>query len=293
MKELSIVIPVYNSEKWLRGCLTSVVNQTIEPTDVEIIVIDDGSTDNSYGIINEFSKTYSNIKIVTKENGGVSSARNVGIELAQGKYITFIDSDDYIDKNFCKNMLDKANDADVVSCGHDSYYYGKFKKRYEIKPSLNYEQHNAICDFFQKKNCAHIVVTKMFKLELIKKYSIRFVEGRLYEDMMFAFEINNVAQTFTHINESLYTYWRRENSLSGITSRKKFEDYMYAIEKILETTIKNYGRDLFKEEIIYWMLCNCLSLAKLWAKTQEVSKDEFNIMLSKFEDIIDMFKYGC
>ena len=106
MPKVSVIVPVYNVEKYIARCLTSLVNQTIE--DLEIIVVNDGSKDNSEQIIKEFKKDYKNIIYVKKENGGLSSARNFGLIYATGEYVAFLDSDDYVDRTLYQKMYEKA-----------------------------------------------------------------------------------------------------------------------------------------------------------------------------------------
>ena len=114
---ISIIIPVYNVEKYLNKCLNSVIEQTYK--NIEVILIDDGSTDNSGKICDEYAKNDIRIKIIHQQNGGVSTARNNGLEHATGKYITFVDSDDYIEKEMIETMAKKImkKNADIVICG--------------------------------------------------------------------------------------------------------------------------------------------------------------------------------
>ena len=114
---ISILVPVYNVSKYLRQCLDSLVNQTIK--DIEIICVDDGSTDSSHEILEEYAAADSRIVIVTKANGGLPSARNAGLDVAKGKYVGFVDGDDYVDTDMYRKMYNAAvaNDADIVVCG--------------------------------------------------------------------------------------------------------------------------------------------------------------------------------
>ena len=123
--KVSIIVPVYNVESYLDKCLNSLVNQTLK--DIEIIVINDGSTDNSQKIIDKYSKKYKNIINITKENGGVSEARNLGLEKASGEYIGFLDSDDWIEPDMYELMYQKAKteNFDIVACDTQAIYYYK------------------------------------------------------------------------------------------------------------------------------------------------------------------------
>ena len=116
MVKISVIVPVYNVEKYLDKCLNSLVNQTLK--DIEIIVINDGSPDNSQTIIECYSKKYSNVKSYVKRNGGISDARNYGLKYASGEYIAFVDSDDYVDLSMMEKLYNKAieNSYDIVEC---------------------------------------------------------------------------------------------------------------------------------------------------------------------------------
>ena len=120
--KVSVIVPVYNVEKYIKKCLNSLVNQTLD--EVEIVVVNDGSPDNSQKIIDEYTKKYKNIKSYVKENGGLSDARNYGIKRATGKYISFVDSDDYIRKDMLEKMYNYAiqKNFDVVVCDSINVY---------------------------------------------------------------------------------------------------------------------------------------------------------------------------
>lgn len=128
MVKVSVIVPVYNVEQHIRKCLDSLVNQTLK--DIEIIVVDDGSTDSSASIIKEYEEKYNILKYYKKENGGLSDARNYGLQYATGKYIAFLDSDDYADVNLYKKMYEKAkkDDSDLVECNFYWVYNKKNKK---------------------------------------------------------------------------------------------------------------------------------------------------------------------
>ena len=133
--KVSIIVPVYNVEKYLKRCINSLINQTLQ--DIEIIVVDDGSTDNSGQIIKEYQEKNSNIKYYKKENGGLSDARNYGMKYAPSEYIAFLDSDDFVDKTMYEKMYNKAieENADYVEC--DFYWaYPKAEKKNGTQNSI-------------------------------------------------------------------------------------------------------------------------------------------------------------
>lgn len=128
MKKISVIVPVYNTEKYIKKCIRSIIEQTLK--EIEIIIVNDGSKDKSLEIIKDLMKQDRRIKLINKENEGVSSARNSGIKMAKGKYIQFIDSDDWIEKEFLEKMYDfaeKENVDIVVSDYYEDYSNGKIK----------------------------------------------------------------------------------------------------------------------------------------------------------------------
>ena len=138
MPKVSVIVPVYNVEQYLSRCLTSLINQTLE--DIEIIVVNDGSTDGSERIIKEYKRNNSKIIAVNKENGGLSSARNFGLYYATGEYVAFLDSDDYVDRNIYKKMYEKAKatnsdyvESPILSGKYSSEPYGKRLEKTELR----------------------------------------------------------------------------------------------------------------------------------------------------------------
>ena len=143
---LSIIVPVYNVEKYLNRCIESIVNQTYKT--IEIILIDDGSSDNSSYLCDEWAKKDSRIKVVHKQNGGVSSARNQGIKVATGEYVQFVDSDDYLDVDFCKNIMSEySDDIDLVVSGFTIIDDSGNKKITKVEENIELNIFNSPDDF--------------------------------------------------------------------------------------------------------------------------------------------------
>ena len=181
MAKVSVIVPIYNVEKYLPKCLDSLVNQTLE--DIEIILVNDGSLDNSGKIANEYSKKHKDkIIYLEKENGGLSDARNYGIPYATGEYIAFLDSDDYIDIDAYKQMYEKAKkeDADFLECDFIWEYPNKkiIDKRIEYK---NKQEMLAVVRV--------VAWNKLIKKDLIINNNIRFPKGLRYEDIEFTYKL--------------------------------------------------------------------------------------------------------
>ncbi len=189
MPKVSVIIPVYNVEKYLKECLDSVVNQTLK--DIEIICINDGSTDGSLDILKEYAKKDNRIKIINKENGGLSSARNEGLKCVTSKYCYFLDSDDSIEPNLLETAINILNNNQIdYYCFGSKVFTENEKDLVQYTESINGDLKikfngitNAIFDIGQNQNIH--VWNKVFKTSIIKKNNIRFIEGLLYEDIFF------------------------------------------------------------------------------------------------------------
>ncbi len=191
-KLVSIIVPAYNAEKYIEKCLESILEQTYGNT--EIIVVDDGSIDGTFDIINSFSKRYSRIQVIKKENGGVSSARNIGLQKASGNYISFLDADDIMEKTAISTLVDsmESSGADWASCQYSRW--GKDDKRLEDYDFISGERLFASDDdrisfllneYFDYK-VGYEVWGKLFKADIIKKYNLFFSEKcRIGEDLAF------------------------------------------------------------------------------------------------------------
>ena len=211
---ISIIIPVYNVENYLRECIDSIVSQSYPH--LEIILVDDGSTDNSGLICDEYKTKDSRIVVIHKENGGLSDARNTGMEIAKGDFIGFVDSDDVIHPQmyeFLRAALLDTN-ADMVTCNHIPFRDGttvrpdSLSERYQLDKTETREDyiHN-----FLKEDFTHYVWRCLYKKELVK--SIRFQKGKRLEDIMFCGELSSILSKRAVITDKLYYYRLRSGSI--------------------------------------------------------------------------------
>ena len=238
MPKVSILVPIYNVEKYLRECLDSLVNQTLK--DIEIICVNDGSTDNSRKILQEYADKDSRVKIIDKENGGISSVRNLGIKLAAGEYISFIDSDDWVSLDFLEKLYNAAvkYNADIACTNlvrvykHKNTYYAKYKKyRCTNKPRLKYEWAKI------PDNC--YVHNRIYERKKLQKTGILFEEGINFEDMEFSHKILYVLNNFVTVPDTYYFYRDNPYSIVNINSEKNMNNYKYAIKKCLDFVAEN------------------------------------------------------
>lgn len=260
--KVSVIVPIYNTEKFLKKCIDSIVNQTLE--EIEIILINDGSTDNSYIICDEYSKKYpQKIKYINNKNIGCSATRNLGINLAKGEYIAFVDSDDYINKNMYKEMYEKAKkeDLDIVICGINYLT----QKAYLIKKSIPQNIKSKI-DYLSHENRIANPVNKLIKKKIIK--NTLFPKNIHYaEDIVFCFKIILKTNKIGHIEKVYYNYiYHNNNSIFNLEKRSDIfiafkELYNYLVEenyindkKILRKFYKNFNFYAIKG--VFFMLLN-------------------------------------
>lgn len=217
MEIISVIIPVYNVERYLARCIESVQKQTYRH--LEIILVDDGSTDHSMEICDQFAEKDSRIKVIHKKNGGLSSARNVGLELSRGEYIFFVDSDDYIDgEAFCTLIEQiKLFDADIAMCQYlkvDENGKALEKETSSVeKVKLLTGKQLLIQNSIGSEKTPVVVWNKLYKREIFKQ--LRFDEGKQHEDEFIFHKICFQCDTIVSIQKNLYFYTQRENSIMG------------------------------------------------------------------------------
>lgn len=277
--KVSIIVPVYNTAAYLRKCLDSLINQTL--SNIEIIVVNDGSTDNSQIIIDEYSKFSKKIKAYQKENGGLSDARNFGMKYATGEYLGFVDSDDYVELDMYEKMYNLAqkNNYDLVTCD--------FKWIYPNKERIDHQNENVSKDMLML-NIRVAVCNKIIKREIITQNKIKFKKGLRYEDILFTYMILPNINKINYIDEPLYNYIQRKNSISNTQNEKvrdiflifnKLEEY-YKKEKIYEK-----HKDIIEYlHIRYFLGSSFLRIVKI--KNQKLKNDilieNWNILNEKY-----------
>ncbi len=228
MFDISIIIPVYNTEKYIVECLDSVVESSIFKN-CEVIVIDDGSIDNSVEIVNNYCEKYDNVKLYTYKNHGLCFARNRGLEKACGNYVVFIDSDDKIGKNYIENLYNAAvlNDCEIVFAGFTRFDETLNKNTVISRDVLKDNCVMSGCQYLEKRldfgDWEHQVWSAIYSRNFIEKNSINFDENiKVYEDVLFTNEILLLAKRVSAIPEYNYFYRYRPMSLTN-SNRTDFE----------------------------------------------------------------------
>lgn len=245
MAKISVIVPVYGVEKYIVKCIDSIISQSFK--DFEIIVVNDGTLDNSIKLI-EKNFNDDRIKIYNKKNEGAASAKNYGIKKATGKYLFFVDGDDFIEKNCLYDMYTKALETNVnlVICDYYKYFENETK---EYKPIIPfYKKNNIKCSVISMPG----PVCKLIKREIFETYDITFLEKHCFEDNAIMPYLCAVCGNFEYINKPYYYYLQREGSaLNKSTYSKSWEDIFASLEHLYNKFKENNIIDEFYEELEY------------------------------------------
>ena len=295
MKKISIIVPVYRVEKYLDRCIESLVNQKYK--NIEIILVDDGSPDNCPKMCDEWAKKDSRIKVIHKENGGLSDARNYGLNIATGDYIGFVDSDDFVSVEMYKTLIEllESNDADISIC-----QYAKFSKG-SIPAFTNEEKIHIFRDSNETLNhlfCGNIPVVnavwnKLYKKELFD--GIRFPVGLIFEDRFITHKIILKSRKSVVIMSKLYGYLvNREESIMGNWNYLKIKNLILASntryselkenKKILNALNSSRGKDIYNSHALVTIMKN----EEIYNSPEMISEHE---KLKKVINIGSLFGY--
>lgn len=236
--KISIIIPIYNTQQYLKRCLDSVLKQTLD--NIEIICVDDCSTDSSLEIVKEYSNHCKNLKILQLEkNSGASSARNAGIALAHGEYLAFLDSDDEVDLNFYEKLYEKAKEGN-----YDIVRGRAVEIAYDGKRSFVKQVQNG-SKFF----CLNYWIVAIYKRSLITENNIFFsTKHPLGEDLLFLHQSLIAAQSLEFVDEVYYYYFRREN---GADSKILTEEKIKSALEVYEIILDNINSNFLENNLIY------------------------------------------
>lgn len=235
-KLLSVIVPIYNVEKVLRRGVNSILAQDYNP--MEVILVDDGSPDNCPEICDEYATKDERIKVIHKPNGGLSSARNAGLDKAKGEYISFIDSDDSILSNMYSEMIGKLeeNNLDMIGCKAQRVKKGKIKGSPDSGKLKILDARYELIDCL--KNDGGSVWSKIYKKEVVG--TVRFPEGRNFEDTAVMFKFIANAKRIGFLNKTFYNYFYNDNSITQTSFKAKARwDYVLARKDALDYTIEH------------------------------------------------------
>lgn len=252
---VSIIVPVYNVERYIERCIESILAQTYK--NIELILINDGSDDNSLQICNVFSNRDKRIRVIDKENTGVSSTRNIGIELARGKYLCFIDSDDYIENNYVEMLVGNIHENAVTFCG---YFVDTYKENGNIasipkiyrKENGNEISNNLVYVFH--KGFLSVIWNKIYDVSRLRENNIKFDEKlSLGEDLLFNLGyLKTGIEKIQSVDNSLYHYIKRGTESLDNKYRSDFLEIQERIFSELIITMELYNVSCKKKSLIYF-----------------------------------------
>lgn len=300
-EKISVIVPVYNAETYLNNTLEDLCNQTY--SNIEIFLVDDGSTDKSWSIIQEYEKKDIRIKAIKIKNSGPSKARNIGLEMASGEYIRFIDADDRIPLDSMEKMIkiyQNNKDVDLVVGNYicqpmKNYFTGDVFQEGRVEPE------KFVCHFikFMKSFYYGVPWNKLYKNEIVSKYKIRFDESVIWcEDFLFNIEYFDKCKGMYYINSQngIYKYCIRENGITGeLVDKKKCVDFK-RISSLRYDKAKQYCKQFGLEEL-FELEWKCASLYdELSAATKKKYSKSYRKRYQKFKELLckeGVYQYVC
>ena len=270
MNTVSVIVPMYNCEKTIKRCVDSILNQTYKK--VEIILIDDGSSDDTFNFcMGEYHKI-SRVKIIKQKNMGPSAARNRGLKIAQGEYIIFVDSDDYIDENFIESLMNNKSENKLIGTQYRKINY---LKKVDSKRNINYKSEEYIVQILNGTEIG-VIWGFLFERSLIE--SEFDINTSFMEDTLFLINYLNKVKSVEFINSNVkkifYNHTINENSITNDVNRvfKNINDFLYSLTKIDELTKLKYSELILNKKI---------SLIEKECRNLDTTDDFKNIMLNE------------
>lgn len=230
---VSVIVPVYDVEKYLNECVESIISQSYK--ELDIILVDDGSTDSSRGIAESWALKDSRVRLIQQENAGLSSARNTGLQVACGEWVVFVDSDDYIHRDFVSQLVQVAQktNSDIVNCRYKSFSNDNLKLKKDPREKIvHLAGVDSVNHLFAQHRGAYIVKS-IYKKDLFIENDIVFPVGKTFEDVYTRPKLQYFASKVTYINDPLYYYRIRPDSITSTEfTKKKIEDRIGAVTEL-------------------------------------------------------------
>lgn len=236
---ISVIVPIFNTEKYLSRCIGSIVCQSLE--NIEILLIDDGSTDHSGELCDQWAAKDKRIRVIHKRNGGLSDARNAGLDAARGQFIGFVDSDDFIHRDMYLALHNAMieNHCDVAEAGYQEFHEGDPLSDFGADESVTvYTKKQAVISAIMDHHCVTYVWNKLYKRELWK--AIRFPSGKIFEDAFTTYKVLNLTSKVAKLNEVFYYYLQRRGSIANSGFSVKMLDHCEALDGMMRFVGKEY-----------------------------------------------------
>lgn len=274
MVKVSVIVPVYNTSQYLVRCMEALVNQTLG--EIEILAVNDGSTDNSLEILKRYEEQYpGKVRVLTKENGGQATARNLGIRESKGEYIGFADSDDCVDRTIFEKLyrLAKKDDSDMVEC-HYHYLQETGGKTKELKTRGNIRAYGNRKNMFIDPQVSPW--NKLYRREVLQKGEVTFPEGLIYEDTAFYIKSIPFVEKESYLAEHLVYYYLRGSSTMNANKSRKVADIFAVLGDILDFYKTKGFYEEYREELEYFCvkILLCSSLSRVGRVTDHALKEE-------------------
>ena len=268
MPKVSIIVPVYNTSAYLRRCMDALTGQTLE--DIEIIAVNDGSTDDSPAILGEYEQKDSRVRVFHKVNGGQATARNMGIRRSHGEYVGFADSDDYVDADMFRQMyeLAKEKDCDMVECNYHYLQETKDDIR-ELKTRGRIREYTGQKDMLIDPQVSPW--NKLYRREILLHNGVDFPEGLIYEDTAFYIKTIPYVKKASYLDRACVYYFLRETSTMNANKSRKVGNIFQVLQNILDFYRGNGFYEEYAAELEYFCvkICLCSSLSRIGRVTDK------------------------
>ena len=268
---ISVIVPVYNVEEYLSRCVNSLINQTYQ--NLEIILVDDGATDNCPRICDAFAEQDSRIKVIHKVNGGLSDARNAGMKIMSGEYVSFIDSDDWVNMHFYEVLMGvmQKEDCDIVQCEREILHKAKGEWNLEIpkQEAELYSAEEAVSLLIDECKFKQVVWNKLYKR---KNICLEFRKGMTNEDEFWTYKVFGEADKIAYINAPMYYYFQREGSIINSSYSLK---RLHGIEALMERY--EYVKEKYpalEEKAVFSVYSECLYAYQMSLKRLEKAEKQ-------------------
>lgn len=281
--KISIIVPVYNVEKYLQRCVDSILNQDFQ--DFELILVDDGSTDCCLQICEEYREKDDRVVVLHKENGGLSSARNAGLNIARGEYIGFVDSDDWIEIGTFHNLYQFGlkNNLDIIIFGMQLVNELGIKKKYcSVEKNQLYDRETAFYEMVCNVRFREEACNKFYKKELFT--NIQYPVGRIHEDTFTTYRLMEKADRIGYYKGIFYNYFQRSNSIMGNAKVSYNIDRIESIQEVMEC-VKKYPR-VYQDGIYNLLSSACSNLERVLEDEGEKKKVYLNQVRQLFKNNI-------
>lgn len=290
---ISVIVPVYNVEKYLDRCVRSIVDS--EYKNLQIILVDDGSFDNSPKLCDKWRKADKRIEVIHKSNGGLSSARNAGLQKVRGEYISFIDSDDYIHPQMFQYLMEnmQKDNSDVAVCGVEEFYEnGKYRRFRSVDTKILLNEKETIERIFTGKLMI-AVMNRLYHKDILE--NIKFVEGKLYEDVLFDTDLflkSGRKLRISILPNTGYYYFRRNDSIMGKTEKKGPSNDLFFAYEYLFKYVKKYNEQKMNRIVTYttYYLISFVNNRKVECTIE--FKNQLREFLSKYGRYISISEVG-